>query len=313
MHDDNKVRAAVAALCLVLGSLLLMAPSAHAEIVHGKDPGAGEVYYISMGDSMATGSQLDPESGMPHETNQGYTDQVYRTLRKTYPNLKHIRIGCADGETAATMISGGVCAYPSGNQLDEAVNFVEAHSGRVVLLTLNIGSNDVAFSGCLGIPDPAEQTACFQQTFQALGGNLGHILQRITSASRGEFPIVAANLNNKYLNSWLQGEPGKVFAHLSAQLELLLNSQVFKPLYDSYESSGVKVADLASAFRSQDFTTMARSNLPAPNNVLPLNVAKVCEYTYACPHPDSGLAADFHFNTAGYSVVAREFLTALRR
>ena len=309
-YDCRKAWKTIAALCLAVGSVFLTATAAQAGSTRvGAAPDKGEVYYVSMGDSMAVGSQLDPDTGTPHETNQGYTDQVYRALRRTYPKLKHVRIGCG-GETAASLISGGLCEYTNGSQLDEALSFIEGNSGRIVLLTLNIGSNDVAFSGCLGIPDPLEQSGCFQQTFQTLGGNLGHILQKITAAGQGSFPIVASNLNNKYLNSWLQGGPGRDFAKLSAQLELVINSQVFQPLYSAF---GIKVADLAKAFDSQDFTTLVGSDLPPPNDVLPLNVAMVCEYTYACPHPESGLPVDFHFNTEGYSIVAREFLAALRR
>lgn len=311
MHHRRRARATIAALCVAMGSIFVTAASAHAEAIRVKAIERGEeVYYISMGDSMATGSQLDPETGTPHETKQGYTDQVYRTLRKTYPKLKHVRLGCGAGETSATMITGGVCYYPHGNQLDEALSFIKANSDRVVLLTMNIGSNDVAFSGCLGVPDSLEQSECFQQTFQKLAGNLGHVLQRITTAGQSQFPIVGANLNNKYLNSWLQGAPGQAFAQLSAQLELVINSQVFRPVYSAFE---VKVANLANAFHSQDFTTKVPSDLPPPNDVLPLNVAMICDYTYACPHPGSGLPVDFHFTTEGYSIVASEFLAALRR
>lgn len=304
------MRATFAALSVALIFTSLTAVATHAKDSSVKPPPRGELYYVSMGDSMATGSQLDPDTGVPHETNQGYTDQTYRVLRKTYPNLRHIRLGCAEGETSATLISGGPCVYTEGSQLRQALDFINRHADRVLLLTLNIGSNDVAFSGCLGIPDPAEQLTCFKQTFNKLAGNLGHALEKITSAAQGRFPIVAANLNNKYLNSWLQGPPGKAFAQLSAQLEVVVNSEVFQPLYNAF---GVKTADLASAFHSQDFTTMVASDLPPPNDMLPMNVATLCRNTYACPSLDSGLPVDFHFNKEGYSVVAREFLTALRR
>jgi lysophospholipase L1-like esterase len=309
MYFCIKAWKTISSCCLGVGIALLTSTSAHAEQKRVGERIGDEVYYISMGDSMATGGQLNPDTGLPHETNQGYADQIYRSLQRAHPKLKHIRIGCG-GETAATLIQGGVCSYEHGSQLNEALSRIARHSGRIVLLTLNIGGNDIAFSGCLGVPDPSQQSACFQQVFQGLAGNLSHILQQITALAQNRFPIVAANLNNPYLNSWLQGPQGVALAQLSAQLELAVNHQVFQPIYGAF---GVKGANLAKAFHSQDFSTKVRSGLLPPNDVLPLNVAMICKYTYACPLPNSGLPVDFHFNTQGYSIVAREFLEALRR
>lgn len=309
MYFCGKAWKIISALCLGAGIALLTSTSAHADQKRVIDQKGGELYYISMGDSMATGAQLNPNTGIPQETSQGYTDQVYRSLQRTYPKLQHIRIGCG-GETAATLINGGICSYEHGSQLNEALSRISRHQGRIVLLTLNIGANDIAFSGCLGIPDPSQQSACLQQVFQGLAGNLSHILQQITALAQNQFPLVAANLNNPYLSSWLQGPQGVGFAQLSAQLELAVNRQVFQPIYGAF---GVKSANLAKALHSQDFSTKVQSGLPPPHNVLPLNVSMICKYTYACPQPGSGLPVDFHFNTAGYSIVATEFLAALRR
>lgn len=309
MYFCSEAWKTVSSFCLGIGVALLTSTSVHADQKQIVDQKGEDLYYISMGDSLATGAQLNPDTGIPYESSQGYTDQVYRSLRKAYPKLKHIRIGCG-GETAATLVNGGVCRYEHGSQLNEALSRIARHQGRIVLLTLNIGTNDIAFSGCLSIADPSQQSACLQQVFQGLAGNLSNILAQITALGQNRFPIVAANLVNLYLNSWLQGSQGVAFAQLSAQLELAINQQVFQPIYAAF---GVKSANLAKVFHSQDFSTMVQSGLPPPNNVLPLNVAMICKYTYACPRPDSGLPVDFHFNTAGYSIVATEFLAALRR
>ena len=47
------------------------------------------------------------------------------------------------------MIYGGVCVYPSGSQLNEAVAFLEAHAGAVTLVTIDIGANDLL--PCVGL------------------------------------------------------------------------------------------------------------------------------------------------------------------
>lgn len=264
-------------------------------------------YYISMGDSLAVGAQQNPRTGVTGETRNGYADQLFRAMKLLNPSLQHIRIGCG-GEMASTMIAGGVCEYPNGSQLAEAVKFIQDHPGSVKFLTINIGANDIAFSGCLELSDPAEQGACFQTTFQKLGGDLAHIFQSLAQASQGRFPIAAANLPNSYLNSWLAGPQGQAMAMATYQLQTVVNGQVIEPVIAAF---GVRLVDMAKVFHSDDFETMVETDMAPPNDVLPLNVATVCEWTYACPDPASGLAIDYHFTTKGYFVMAKEYFKAL--
>jgi len=79
-------------------------------------------YYLSLGDSLARGVQPLP-NGTLVETIQGYTDDVYGALRFKHPLLQHKKLGCS-GETTTTMLTGGVCQYPAGNQVDQAVAFI---------------------------------------------------------------------------------------------------------------------------------------------------------------------------------------------
>src|SRR5919106_4784522 len=81
---------------------------------NGKD---ATTYYISIGDSLASGYQPDVNK----DTRVAYTDQLYAQLKQRQPGLKHIRLGCA-GETTASLIEGGTCHYPNAkSQLDAAV------------------------------------------------------------------------------------------------------------------------------------------------------------------------------------------------
>ena len=56
-------------------------------------------YYVSLGDSLAQGYQ--PIGGptsfnvLPiHGYNQGYADQLFRLVRNSYPQLRHVNFGC---------------------------------------------------------------------------------------------------------------------------------------------------------------------------------------------------------------------------
>src|SRR4051794_37776003 len=84
-------------------------------------------YYISVGDSLASGYQPDVNK----DTHVAYTDQLYAQLKQRQPGLKHIRLGC-DGETTESLIKGGTCHYPNArSQLDAAVKALTKYRGRV--------------------------------------------------------------------------------------------------------------------------------------------------------------------------------------
>jgi hypothetical protein len=67
------------------------------------------------------------------------------------------------------------------------------------------------------------------------------------------------------------------------------------------------VADVASAFASNDFATMVP--FPAPYYSVPLNVAVICQLTYMCvPGP---VGPNIHANQTGYGVIAATFASVL--
>ena len=81
----------------------------------------------------------------------------------------------------------------------------------------------------------------------------------------------------------------------------------------AYRAAGSLVADVETAFAVTDFTTTA--DLPGAGPV-PINVFNTCTLTHACTFnactswPCS--LFDPHPNDAGYAVIGRSFLDALR-
>ena len=90
--------------------------------------GDDQLYYVSLGDSLAVGLQQDPTTGESIETDEGYADQLFAALQQQYPNLQLVKFGCPR-ETTASMLEGGVCPdrYESGSQLEDAVVGLGAH------------------------------------------------------------------------------------------------------------------------------------------------------------------------------------------
>ena len=109
-------------------------------------------------------------------------------------------------------------------------------------------------------------------------------------------------IHNPFLAAWLQGTDGQVFAQLSA----VGLGQVNALLASIYLASGARVADVAGSFSSNDFTTLVP--LPGAGNV-PLNVARICQWTWVCAPPPLG--PNNHPNAAGYGVMAATLASTL--
>jgi lysophospholipase L1-like esterase len=220
---------------------------------------------------------------------------LYANLHANDANLQLNNLGCP-GETSGTMISGGICSYPKGNQLDEAVHFLRSHPLRVKLITIDIGANDV--DGCLS-GGTIDQT-CINNGLQAIAKNLTKIVVRLRLVAPF-VKIVGMNYYDPFLAAYLQGPSGPALAQQSLSLGTTLNNE----LAAIYHLGGFKVADVAGAFSTDDFTTMVPL---APGVTVPLDVARICQWTWMCTVPPG---PDIHANAAGYAVMAQAFAAQL--
>jgi hypothetical protein len=103
------------------------------------------------------------------------------------------------------------------------------------------------------------------------------------------------------LAEWRNGLAGRVLARLSEQLAAGYNHL----LAGAYAAAGARVADVAGAFRTADFTSQASGPAAGP---VPRSVALLCTWTWACARPPRG--PNEHANSAGYRVIARAFRQA---
>jgi lysophospholipase L1-like esterase len=248
---------------------------------------AQPTYYLALGDSLAQGVQPSG-SGTDVDTNQGYADDLHALLRLRTPGLALAKLGCS-GETTTSMIHGGICTSPEGNQLAAAVSFLATH--KVALVTLDIGANDV--DGCVSLTTGIDPT-CVTDGFTSVGGNLPVILRALREAAGSRTPIVAMNYYDPFLAAWTIGTSGQALAE-----ESLAAATDFNTLLESvYQSFGVPVADVATAFRISNFTVVPDINLP-------VNVLLTITWTWMAAPPPFG--PDIHPNAAGYVVIAAAF------
>ncbi|WP_267133641.1 SGNH/GDSL hydrolase family protein [Streptomyces sp. WAC 00631] len=282
-----------AATAAVLFSASGAAAADCADGADGGKSGRGTTYYVSLGDSLASGYQ--PDAGK--DTDVAYTDKLFETLKKSNPGLEHIRLGCS-GETTETFISGGKCDYPdASSQLDAALQALYEHKGSVAYVTIDIGANDIrACSGATGAIDPG----CMAEASRTIGTNLTEITGKLRKAGSASTQYAGMTYYNPFLAAWLLGESGQQTAKSSAAVVKAGNEAIA----GVYRTADYKVADVAAAFGSDDFDT--RVELPGMGSV-PANVARICELTWQCTHQD------IHANAAGHELIAATFAGVLPR
>ena len=264
-------------------------------------------YYLSLGDSLAQGVQpatppLPPgvSLGQSIETDQGYVDDLFAHYSLQFPgNLQFVKLGCP-GETTTSMLTGvgSPCAYPDGSQLAQALAFIRAHRSSVVLITIDIGANDI--DGCVA-GEVISQT-CVASGFAEAQTDLPKILGALRGAVGEDAIAVGMNLYDPFLAAYLTGLTGQAVAAQSVTVDVAFNSL----LDASFGAFGMAVADVQTAFSTTDFADTA--TVPGIGTV-PLNVARICEWTWMCaPSP---IGPNIHANATGYQQIAAAFEQAI--
>jgi lysophospholipase L1-like esterase len=291
-------RTAALAAVVVVGAALTAAPASATTNTSAPAPAKTKAAtfddYLALGDSLGAGWQPNATTGVGYISGKGYADDIAAGLKAANPKLNYVNLACP-GETTGSMIHGG-CPYPETykDQLDAATQFLKAHRGDKVLVTIDIGANDIdSCASAAGL-----DINCAIKGLGQTASDVPQIMAKLRASAGRKTEFIGSTYYNPFLADYLTGTAGQGVAKEAAAFSDVYNGV----LAAEYSVFGAHVADVAKAFSSDDFTTQ----VPLfPGFNVPLNVARICQWTWMCaPAP---VGPNIHANDAGYAVMASTF------
>ena len=287
----SRVLAALAALFL---SLALPAAAQAAK----------KTYYVSLGDSYAAGYQATGV-GTGKTTRNGFAYQLVKKARRRGHDFELVNFGCG-GETSSSILArktrcGGLGPggekYAGRTQAAAAERFLRRNRGRIGLITVSIGGNDV--TACAREADPV---FCVGPAMERVEANGAKLLKRLREAAGKKARIVGITYPDVILGEWVGANPDQELAKLSVvAFQSLLNPA----LKEMYEKAGGRFVDVTKATGA--YTPLEQTTTLAPYGEIPVAVARVCRLTYYCNY------RDIHATTSGYGLIADLIATTLPR
>lgn len=279
-------------LLAMLAAVLLLPAAAQARAKHRPKP--APQYYVSLGDSYASGYQ--PGRG---NDGHGFAYQVPGFAKTRGYRLKLVNFGCGGATTTSLLkrigcpkaaLGPGAPAYPRTTQIAAAERFIRANRRNVKLITVSISGNDV--TKCAKVP-LAQVGTCVNDALVGIKSNLSKALKGLRQAAGRTTRIVGITYPDVILGGWVR-PGGKTLAEPSvAVFKQLINPALKK----QYEAVGAKFVDVTAATGA--YIPLTRTTKLAPYGTIPVAVAQVCKLTWYCA------SGDIHARTNGYGVIAR--------
>jgi lysophospholipase L1-like esterase len=296
----NRSRPLLAAALAAALAAPAAAQAARAPPAQGlRRPAVAQQYYLSLGDSYATGYQPGRDGSPGGGTRNGYAYRLPALAARRAYRLELVQLGCG-GATTASILEQVGCPraargpggrpYPGSTQIAAAERFLRKHrrGGRVGLVTVSIGGNDV--TSCATRPDAVTCTARATGTINA---NVGRLARRLRAAAGPDVRIVGLTYPDVILGAWTR-PGGQELARLSVTAFQGLINPALERQYESVGGHFVDVTAATGAYGSLEETTTLE-----PYGTIPVPVASVCELTYFCS------LGDIHATTPGYRLIAQ--------
>ena len=250
---------------------------------------------MSLGDSYAAGYQPGA-TGPGTTTRNGFAYQIPVSAAAKGYSLKLVNFGCG-GATVESILRNPGCdqlgpdgqTYPTEPQAAAAVRYLTAHRGRVTLVTIIIGGNDV--TKCALASDP---TSCVTTAVQQISTDLGTLTRDVRAAAGPDVTIVGLTYPDVVLGALAKPNPA---TDQLATLSVTAFKALINPaLAHAYAAIGATFVDVTAATGA--YGPLTDTTTLAPYGTIPVPVARVCQLTYFCDR------RDIHPKTEGYKLIS---------
>jgi len=285
--SPSPLRAALALALLVLLAAPAVAPAAQRD---------RERLYVSLGDSYAVGYQ-PREGGGGSATRNGYADRLPQLARRRGYRLRLVNFGCGGETTRSVLERTDPCAAPAvggpryagRTQVAAATRLLRRNRGRVALITVSIGGNDL--TACATAPEPVQ---CAIAASARMRSNVTTLGRRLRAAAGRDVSIVGLTYPVVTLAGWVTGDPARrdLARQSIAAFRLLVNPA----LATAYRRVDGRLVDVTAA--TDAYVPFEKTTTLAPYGVIPVAVARLCQIAYTCS------VGDIHLKTSGYHLVA---------
>lgn len=258
-------------------------------------------FYLDVGGSSSLGyeptGQLTKDGALLDKpSTNGYANDVVK-LEASNISLSLTKLGCP-GETVATLLGEKDHCYKLPvTQMLLALKFLGLHHDDTGVVSVDIGFNDV--QPCIATADV--EVGCVDQAKELVNEDLPKVIAKLKSAAGPNVHFVGLEYPDPFLARYLQGPSEKGYATQTLNVITELNQD----LSAIYTNAGVGIVNVSSAFSSSDSTPTKI----AGGEVVPKNVAEVCDLTFMCRAYPWG--PDDHPNNSGYETIARQIVRAL--
>jgi lysophospholipase L1-like esterase len=250
-------------------------------------------YYLDVGASESLGFQPTGVPGHNGErTDTGYANDLIQREALDGVALSLEQVGCP-GDTIQSVLNtkaSDACYQAPTTQLTKAEAYLEAHHSDPVLVTVDLGFNDVR--PCMEA-NPVNET-CLNAAIAAIQVDLPVIMKDLKSAAGPNVHFVGIEYADPYLGYYMNGSSGPA----KATATLVGMDRLDTVLGQIYTNAGTPVANVPSLFEINDSAAAAVPNV----GTMPTNVKEDCQLTWFCY--SSPFGPDDHPNNAGYSLIA---------
>jgi lysophospholipase L1-like esterase len=267
------------------------------------------MYYVSVGDSYSVGFQPAPVAG----ATPGYTGYVATKLKMTLVNF-----GCGGATTASILDTTVVCGVgygppaatdagtvpPGESQAQAAEAFITAHPGRIGLITVSIGGNDVTSCAAAAPGHPVngqtDPVSCVGAGVATIKTNVTTLVDGLSAAAGPSVPIVGLTYPDVLLGLWVfptfpASASNQQLASESTLAFSLLINPALSGVYTSVPDG--KFVDVTAATGA--YTPLTKLKKLAPYGKIPKAVVEVCKFTWYCS------LGNIHANTLGYTEIGK--------